>query len=460
MDRGTAAEGKDSARDVTVGARFCTVVTAIFVLAITAFYLRSTLFPACCDASGYLVLGQSMWAQGFGAKLVLSDVRTVGYPTFVALAFWLPIPLALKLKVVVLQSILYWLAAMAVVRSSQGLLVDRPSRRALLVGLLGNPLAAMYCAETLTESLSLTVLLTMTAVLLAVRRSPMEYRRRFTTPFWLGLVAGLGLLVRPANLALFIAALVAMALPPLFADQPLRRRLRHSMRSVAVTLVGMYLAISPQIAVNWKHFNQATPFPAVSLGDLQMREGIHHLKYATMVGTPRVRQIYYASPFVKGTEVRRTDTFDWYLRYPGRGLLSVAGHIFATVDQDPFFTYVRDLEPWYRISLVIINGVVVVFGFAWLVRTLWRSRREAARRPAAWFILSSTAFSLGIVSFAIPESRFGLLVTTVCFVSTCIGATRTFVQRPKVRLAWVLAGLAGSAAFALLALGMRGLANM
>ncbi len=443
-----------------VGVTFHAVITALFVLAIAAFYLRSTLFPICCDASSYLVIGHSLWTQGLSVKFPLSDVRTIGYPAFVALALWLPIPLGLTLKIVLLQSTLYWLATLAVLRASRWLIVDRPSRRALLVGLLCNPLAAMYCAETLTESLSLTMFLTMVALLLAVRGGPMDHRRRYTTPFWLGLLAGLGLIVRPANLAIFIAALVAMALPPLFAAQPLRRRLLHAMRAAGITLVGTYLTLSPQVAVNWKHHNQATPFPVVSLRDMQVREGIRHLKYATLVSTPKAQRVFYASPFAKGTEVRRTDTLDWYLRNPGRGLLNAAGHIFATVDQDPFFTYVRDLQPWYRVPLVIINAVVVVFGFAWLVRTVWRSRRQAARLPATWFILSSLAFSLGIASFAIPESRFGIVVTTMCFVSACIGATRTYVERPKVRPTWLLAGFAGCAIFALLALGMRGLANM
>src|SRR5581483_6957203 len=127
----------------------------------------------------------------------------------------------------IFQSILYWLAALAVVRSSRRALRDRPSRRALFIGLLGNPAAAMYCAETLTESLSLSVFLTAVAVLLIVESNPIEYRRRFTIPFWLGLLAGFALIVRPANVALLIAALLALALPPLFVRQPMHLRLLH-----------------------------------------------------------------------------------------------------------------------------------------------------------------------------------------------------------------------------------------
>lgn len=443
-----------------VGARFCALVTVLFAAAIAAFYLRSTLFPTCCDASGYLVLGEGMRSQGFFAKLLLSDVRTIGYPAFIALSSWLPLPLSLKLKAIVLQSVLYWLAAMAVVRGSRSVLEDRASRMAVVVGLVGNPLAAMYCAEPMTESLSLTVFLTMVAVLLSVRRNPIEHRRRFTVPFWLGLLAGLGLIVRPANLALLMGALAAMAIPPLFANQPWRRRLLHAARSIAVTSVGIYLAISPQIAVNLKLFNKATPFPTAPLGELQMKEGVRHLKYATFVGSPKVQNVRYASPFARGTEVRPTDTFDWYLRYPGRGALNVAGHVFATFDQDPFFTYVRDFEPWYRIPLVIINAIAVVFGLGWLASVLWRNRRQSMLRPSAWFVLSSMLLSLGVVAFAIPESRFGLLANSICFASACVATARTLVGRRNIRLRSLLAGFAISAVFAVLALGMRGLASL
>jgi hypothetical protein len=460
MDTDTASPASGSDGTSTVGVRFCALVTVFFAAVIAAFYLRSTHIQNCCDASSYMVLGLGMQEQGPFAKLVLSDIRTIGYPAFVAFASWLPIALGLKVKIVLLQSLLYWLAAMAVVRGSRGMLGTRTSRRALVVGLLGNPLAAMYCAESLTESLSLTLFLTMAAVLFSARKNPIELRRRFTIPFWVGLLAGVGLLVRPANLALVIGALLAMAMPPLLAELPLRRRLLHATRSIAVTAVGLYVALSPQIAVNLKLFNKATPFPTASLGELQMKEGLRHLKYATFVGTPKVQQVRYASPFARGTEIRPTDTFQWYLRNPGRGFLNVTGHVFAALDQDPLFTYVSDLSPWYRIPVAILNALVVVFGLGWLARMLGRHRREAARRPWVWFIVSSGVLSIGVVALAIPESRFGLLANSLCFAAASIAIARIIAEPRPLRVGWVVAGLTGSTVFALLALGMRGLASM
>jgi len=443
-----------------MGPRFYALLTAVFVALTTAFFLRSRLFAACCDASGYLVLGQTMWTKGLFAKLVLSDLRTIGYPAFIAFTVWLPLPLSLDLKVVVLQSFLYWASATALVASSRPLLSDRPSRRALAVGLLGNPLAAMYCADTMTESLSLTIFLACVALLLRVREKLALHRRGCGLPFGLGILVGLALVVRPANLAFVIAAFLAMAIPPLWGTETLKRRLLQSASSLIALSAGLYLAVSPQVAVNLKHFDKATPLPAASLGTLQMREGIRHLKYATFVGTPKVQQVRYASPFARGTEVLPADTFGWYLRYPGRGLLTIAGHIFATIALDPLFTYVRDLEPWYRIPVVSIDAVVIVFGFGWLVRGLWRRRRQAAGCPVAWFLLGSMVLSLGIVAFAIPESRFGFLTNSVCFASVCGAAARAIAGPIKLRLAWMVAGIAGSAAFSLLALGLRRLANI
>jgi hypothetical protein len=460
MDTDSAGSTGGSDATSAVGVRFCAVVTVFFAAAIAAFYHRSTHIQSCCDAGSYVILGLGMRAQGPFAKLVLSDIRTIGYPAFVAFASWLPSSLGLDVKIVLLQSLLYWLAAMAVVRGSRRVLGSRTSRRGVVVGLLGNPLAALYCAETMTESLSLTLVMTIVAVLFQVRRNPIELRRRFTIPFWVGLLAGVGLLIRPANLALLIGALLAMAMPPLLAELPLRRRLVNATRSIAVTTVGIYLAISPQIAVNLKLFNKATPFPTASLGELQMKEGLRHLKYATFVGTPKVQQVRYASPFARGTEIRPTDTFQWYLRNPWQGGLNVAGHVFATLDQDPLFTYVTDMEPWYRIPVAILNALVVVFGFGWLARTLWRQRREAVRLPWAWFIVSSAMLSLGMVALAMPESRFGLLANSLCFAAASLGIARTIAEPRAIRVGWILAGLTGSAVFALLALGMRGLASL
>jgi hypothetical protein len=273
-------------------------------------------------------------------------------------------------------------------------------------------------------------------------------------------LVGLALIVRPANLALVVAALLAIAVPALLAGETVAQRLLRSARLLFATLVGIYLAISPQIGVNLKHFDKATPFPTASLGELQLREGIRHLKYATFVGSPRVQQVRYASPFARGTEVLPSDTYEWYLRYPGRGLLTIAGHVFATILQEPFFTYVRDMQPWYRIPVVVINGIVAVFGLGWLARVCWRCRRKALASPAAWFVLSSMMFSLGIVALAMPESRFGVLTVSICFAAVCIAAARAIVRPREVRPGWVIAGVAGSLVFSLLALGLRGLASI
>lgn len=435
-----------------VGRRFYMVLTLAFFAMTAAFYARTSHVALIGDAASHLQMGQQMQADGVMGRYSLSSVRTIGYPAFIALAIKAPLPLKLTAKIVVLQTLLYWLVATLLLVFSPHLLQDQRHRRLLALGLFLNPLAALYCAEVLTEGLSLVALLGSATILLVL--SGDSRRRRIPLLFSLGILAGLALIIRPANLALVAASLVGVATPMLLRGTSLGRRVAAVVASLLPVLVGIYVAISPQLASNWKHFNKATPFPTIELGKFQVQSGILLLRYGTFVANP-VAQIRYTNPFAKAHALKPSDGIDWYGRNPGAGLLSVAGHAFATVAQDPLYTYTTDLKPWYRIPVLAVNAFVVIAGLAWLLGSFWRNRVLALRNPVACFLLVVVAAALTIGAFSAAESRFGLQVVSIVFVGSCLAVGS---GSKRLRSKWLIAGIVGSPLFVFLALKLGDLA--
>ena len=102
-----------------------------------------------------------------------------------------------------------------------------------------------------------------------------------------------------------------------------------------------------------------------------MRPGSHRFRWrrsTTPIRCSRERTLDVEAPW------------RWYLEHPGRGLLTIALHTFNLTDQDLLFTYSRDLDPWYRVPLGIVNHAAVALGALGLV--LLGCRARAARDSA------------------------------------------------------------------------------
>jgi len=444
-----------SRQPALVGRRFYLLLTLCFFAMTAAFYVRASAIPPIGDSIGYMAMAKDISIIGVMAVHRMSDIRTIGYPTFIALVAKCPLPLEPAQTVVLAQAVLYWLVASLLLGLSRGLLAYRRSRRLLGVGLFLNPLPALYCSEILTEGLSLVALAACMTVILALARNRRKPARRVYLLFSLGLIAGLALIVRPANLGLVLASLACTAIPPLFSHAPLMRRLIDSAAGLLPVLVGVYIAASPQIASNWKYYDKATPLPTFELGKFQVHEGIQILKYGTLATAPVLR-IWIVNPFVEKTVVRNDDGFEWYQRNPGRGLLTMAGHVFATLVQDPLYCYVVDLKPWYLPLVILINAFVVVVGLGGLLGLSWRHRRSAVSMPAAWFVLATLGASMAIAAISAAESRFGLQTLSIAFVAACLAVGRASQLRSRPGL--LVAGIAASLVFIFLALKLGDLA--
>jgi hypothetical protein len=209
--------------------------------------------------------------------------------------------------------------------------------RIAFCGMLVNYYVLIYTPESLTECMSLSLLVIAGGCWLVLRRKDAG-----VFPLIVGsLVAGFSVMVRPANLFVVAAWIVGVLV--------IGWRQRYSAKrafAVGLCVVAALVAPTlPQLAINVLHFGKWTPLVAQDLGKMQQVWGIQNIKYATGMPPVPVAQINYNNPFFVGTTVDVASPWRWYLDYPGRGVATLALHAFNLTDQDLLFTYSRDLDP-------------------------------------------------------------------------------------------------------------------
>jgi hypothetical protein len=199
----------------------------------------------------------------------------------------------------------------------------------------------------------------------------------------------------------------------------LRGRFDASRRRAAVLVVvlAVSLPLLPQLAYNGLRFGRWTPLLAQDLGKMQQAWGIRDIKYATAMPPSPEARVHYENPWLAGTDLDDNAPLAWYAAHPGRAALTLAVHSFNLLDQDLLFTYSRDLDPWYRVPLGIVNHAVVALGFMGFVIGLARVRQSGARASRdAWTILTvMLAATWAMHVWTAVEMRFGFAILAALF---------------------------------------------
>jgi hypothetical protein len=366
-----------------------------------AFYVRSLFFPSSFDASQYRLVATNMGTVGLFAKFEFAELRSYGYPLF--LLGLKPVAQAMRVSwelVAFEVQLALYLAACVFLRSSIEIASPRLAR-IVFVALVVNPLALLYATDTLTESLSITLILIAAAC----------WARMFVTaaPSWaalaIGSVAiGFAIVVRPGNVYALVPWIAGAVAITWFHRQTLRQLFRGGL----VVLAFLILPMVPQVVNNVRHFGTWTPLVAYKLGDLQHYLGVRSLKYAT--GLPPVAEgaVDYENPFVQGRPVERSRPRSWYLEHPAAGVATLGLHTFGMLDQDLLFTYARDLDPWYRRPLSVLTHGVVALAVLALGLLVWRSSRDRTTRAIAVPVVTLVLAHVALHATTAVEMRFGL----------------------------------------------------
>ena len=365
------------------------------------FHARGIAYPSAYDAKNYLDIALDIARGGLFSKFYYSELRTYGYPLLLRALHAVSEAMQLPWTFVVFEAQLAAHVAAALFLRSRLAQFSLPLARAVLVTVLLNVVALVYVAETLGESVSLTLLMVAAACWIHVLR-----RDRAA---WLAIAAGslaigAAIAVRPGNVFAVPAWIIALAAADWLRGASARQRASAAM----IAVVALALPLVPQLVNNVRHHDAWTPLVPSSLGRHQQIWGIANLKYATALEPVALPSIYYLNPFAAGRPVDETRPLAWYAEHPLAGAATLALHTFGMLDQDLLFTYARDLDPWYRRPLgVIVHGVLAlaVLGIALLAQ---RARHERTHRAVAFALVGFVLSHIALHATTAVEMRFGL----------------------------------------------------
>ena len=213
-------------------------------------------------------LHHGIYGMNVFGRLLPVDIRTPGYPAFLATIYSLfgESARAVMLAQAAVDTLTCVLAAMIA-----ALLAPRESRRRVMLAALWLaalcPFTANYTAVVLTETLA--TLLTTLALLVFIeatgsaRRSPGPFSVSLRASgissnlHWLlgGIVVGMGALVRPETPLILAAAVVALL--AMWLQNGLRKeKLAPIARAVVLMAVGLLLPLLPWAARNWRTLHE------------------------------------------------------------------------------------------------------------------------------------------------------------------------------------------------------------
>ena len=369
------------------------------------------------DAAQYFSLSQQILQGGLFAYQ--SEVRTYGYPLFLALCAVLSLPTqdAVWTFAVVVQWVLYMLACGFAARHFARLTHSRTFGLVLFAVTALNPYLLIDATEVLTESLSATTLYL--AIVLCLPESiqlPLNpiraikerfgrtrSRRDFLPEARLVVSLAMGsfaVMVRPANLVM---------LAPLFFLWGIRWLFRSRLRwwAVPVVLVAFLLPLYPQAASNYRFDKRLSIMIRRSLYEEQLRFGLGLLKYGTFVIRGQPPQLNYVNTLLpKGTVERPpvlSATFPAYLA-------TLGVHLFALFDQDYPFTYVTDRAAWHRWPSSILSFSLTFLAACGAWGSLARLRTARALDSTSFAfsacLLAAVAY-VSVYAGVAVEGRFG-----------------------------------------------------
>jgi hypothetical protein len=395
------------------------VLYAIFALCATALTLRHHAYPSAGDSWWYV-----FYAFRFRINGLLYDfgtIRTYGYPLFLTPLTYISgfSQERLFITASAVQSALYGAAALWV--SVKMRLIGGCWSLATLLTVLFNPVALALVTDTLTDGLSFTLVIALTALALDLARPYRLWRTNFSI-FAGAFIAAFAMMLRPGNLPVLIAWHLAMVLAIILAPQWRDVRRVLLITSATALLVAGAVFWLPQAVYAARQYGQLSMLPICQLGRFQTALGILSWKYDTIMSADGAAPWYYISPLFSGA-IKLDGSLRWYIDHPYLGLVTMLGHVFMSFNVFTPFTYIYDLHPGYGPVLRLMNWVLITTGLLRLAQfAIWAGKSNALHcmiATRANFLAFVTLGCLGTValnSVVAVETRFNLLPSSVLYI--------------------------------------------
>lgn len=382
------------------------LLVVISIVMVFAFRDRDLHHPACayCDAYLYGVEAKDLSVKGFGARLASGGVRTIGYPAFLVAVMDLKSAgpdnqfAYSSHRVATAQTLLFVVAVLTLFAVLYQHSV--PVAWSAAIGLLANPYVLQYLPLRMTEGLTaplVVAVVTLAAALCILQLKPWQEAALLGL---CGAIAGVAMIVRPANVVV-VAAFVVFLMLYLY----LKRGARFE-----YGVVGVAAPLLLQSILNLGAYGRFTPFPAADLGSFQTNAGLSAIKYFTDMAGETVKGARYVNPFFSQADISAYGAYVYVYR-PAAGILTLLAHAFASIDHDHFFTYVaRRAGTAERVVNFLAHFSISVAAATAAILAV-RIRPALDRIAPLWMLLIAiVVFTLCLNSLTLPETRFGLLV--------------------------------------------------
>lgn len=387
--------------------------------------------PVVADARGYYDYGKLI--ATVGPKSFASDLRTYGYPAFLAGIMRVVGEDVedVRVAVFVVQLGLLIAATWIGARRVEGAFGQAGLGRAVFVVTVANPFLLFYSVQLLTD-LPAALLVYLAVALSLPQRRPEPASRVIPLAAAVLLCAGCAVMLRPAMLLAAVAVVgIWIARAAFYRDVP--------WIALPVALLALALPFVPQAWSNHRAFGVAHPLVVSSLYETQLIWGLMYLKYATLLVPGVTSSVYYDNPFRPPPELTPSEAL---LAYPGAYLVTVAIHAFALVDQDYPFAYIRDVDPWYRWPLSVLNYVFFLGAFVGIAIGLRGTTQQSGEplRRQRFGLLGLCGVAVAVTAIYLPtavESRFALPLHLLLAPASALAAMRVYAALPTAS-AWRL----------------------
>ena len=394
------------------------------------------------DGWGYYRLAALLRERGLAGWP--TGIRTYGYPFFaLVVTGFRPIgPEAFRLALFVAQLVLY-LAVCAFAARRLARIFGSPALgvAAYALGAL-NPALLLQATEPLTDLLSAALILAAVALTWRCPEGrPPGAPAALSLPSFL--CAGFAVAVRSPNVAAVAGLAAAWALRTWRWKEAKRRLL-------VAAAVGLLAPLVPQAIARHAQTGAYLPLVEPGLYRDQAAWGMRVLKYGTLVVDGRPPFLLTANPLDRGAATPGEFAAHHPLAYAGTLFL----HGFALLDRDLPFTYVTDVDPWYRVPITFANLLLVGLALTGLGAAAMRLARRPARTresPAigalderAFVSVSTALVAAAYLAVYLPvavESRFGAPlqalapVLAVAGLASLTGPSATRTRRAALAMA-------------------------
>jgi len=380
--------------------------------------------PPLWDEKEYLKLGRfiasASWKE-YVADITGTLVRPPLYPMFLGLSsLVLPgiqNPSTSRFIGSLIQSASYIGTTIFLIRSAK--LYGQRMQLAIAIGLLGLPFPIFTQSELLSESLTLSIFIALSAVIIRNSRTDFASSTASSHTLILTLII-LMAITRTVHIPVAIVSiLIYMARACWFLGNPETRR-----RALKVVIAGaavVAVTLGVEGALLFEH-NKVVPNDPrlLGVGALQLEWSLSAVKYTTLAlpcagVSPGAR---YTNPLYSPAPRSPVEIATWYVAGPLTGLL----HLFSAINYDFPTTYVTTLNTFVIYLFNIISLICVTYGFLTIARHrggLWRTFatfKSLIALVPVWVLML-----WGQTAFVLVETRFGIIPWTALAVASVYG---------------------------------------